>query len=237
MHPASSRLPFPIPRPAAVDRAREDGHRADFRLRPLSWPAGEPPRLLLVVDTEEGFDWNAPLRRDGHDVAAVGELPRLHELALAHDLLPSYVVTWPVLADDRAARVLEDLTAAGGAAGLHLHVWTTPPFVAPELEARGFQGALPAELEEAKLGELAALFRERFGRPPHLHKAGRYGLGPWTPRALRRLAVPLDLSPSPGSDPPSSTNTVVVSWRGPWPRRDGWCGACACRRRDTGRRR
>ncbi len=171
-----------------------------FRLEPLPWPREQPPRLLLVVDTEEGFDWHAPLLPARHDVSPVMELPRLQELAEHHGIVPCYVVTWPLLADDRAARVLAELGAAGAVLGVHLHSWITPPFGPAEVEALGFQGRLPAELEEAKLARLVALFRERLGRPPRIHKAGRYGLGPWTARALRRTGLHLDLSPAPAFD-------------------------------------
>lgn len=153
-----------------------------------------------MVDTEEGFDWDAPLGRHDHDVGPVRELPRLHELCERRGIRPCYVVTWPLLADDRAVAVLEDLARAGADLGIHLHGWNTPPFGPPELEAPGFQGRLPAELERAKLESLAGLFRERFGRPARLHKAGRYGIGRNTPRILRDLGIVLDLSPMPGFD-------------------------------------
>lgn len=113
---------------------------------------------------------------------------------------PCYVVTWPLLADDRAATVLEDLARSKADLGIHLHAWNTPPFAKSAPEATGFQGCLPPELERAKLETLAQAFRARFGRPSRVHKAGRYGIGYNTPGILRDLGIRLDLSPMPGFD-------------------------------------
>ena len=35
-----------------------------------------PPRLLVIVDTEETFDWDAPFDRDATDTSAMSEVGR-----------------------------------------------------------------------------------------------------------------------------------------------------------------
>ena len=43
-------------------RPRPDG------IRLAALPPERPPQLLVVIDTEEEFDWRAPLTRDQHGV-------------------------------------------------------------------------------------------------------------------------------------------------------------------------
>jgi len=42
-------------------------------------PSG-PPRLFVVVDTEEEFDWSAPFSRDSVGVSAIQEVGRLQDV-------------------------------------------------------------------------------------------------------------------------------------------------------------
>jgi hypothetical protein len=43
--------------------------------------AAMPPRLFIIVDTEEEFDWSAPFARENVSVTAIQEVGRLQKVA------------------------------------------------------------------------------------------------------------------------------------------------------------
>lgn len=173
--------------------------RAEDRLQPLPPPLTRRPHLVVVVDTEEEFDWSHPGDPRACSVDAVAALPDLQELCAASGIVPTYVLTWPVLASDRAMSLLEPWWRQGEAEfGLHLHAWVTPPFGEPSGET--FQANLSPDLEWAKLAQMRDGFLARFGVRPRVHKAGRYGIGRQTLGALVDLGIEIDTSLSPPFD-------------------------------------
>ncbi len=168
---------------------------------PLRFPAADPPRLLVVIDTEEEFDWSAPPSRDATSVRAMARADRLDAIFARYGIVPSWMVDWPVAAQPEGAAPLVDFHRAGRIdVGAHLHPWVTPPFD-EELCARNtYPGNLPAALEAAKLANLTDKLTEVFGRRPTSYKAGRYGLGPHTGELLERLGYGIDLSVCPTLD-------------------------------------
>ncbi len=169
--------------------------------RPIVWPAGTPLRLHLVIDTEESFDWRGPFRRDGWNTRALRALPDFVAWLARWRLVPSCVVTWPLLASPEGRAILGELVASGAVViGAHLHPWVTPPFEEPLGPATSYAGNLAPRLEAAKLARLVARIGETFGRAPRLYKAGRYGLGPETAATLEALGLRVDLSGYPHRD-------------------------------------
>jgi hypothetical protein len=91
--------------------------------------------------------------------------------------------------------------------GVQLHPWVNPPFDEAESEAgaagddiglgRSFSGNLAPGLEERKLVELKRRFIERFGFPPRIYRAGRYGLGQFTAPLLEKHGFAIDTSLAP----------------------------------------
>jgi len=154
-----------------------------------------PPRLLLSVDVEEEFDWSGPFARTGHTTRSPGRLHRLEAVARDGGILPLYLVSYPVLQAPHAAAILRSSWAAGRCViGSHLHPWVTPPYDDALTDANSFPGNLPAELEAAKLTTLTEGIRDALGVQATAYRAGRYGLGANTARALQRLGYSLDLS-------------------------------------------
>ncbi len=170
--------------------------------RSLPGPLGfERPALIVVVDTEEEFDWDKPFDRRETSVSAIDEVGRFQEIFDAHGVRPVYAIDYPVADSGRAVEVLGRLAEDGRAEiGAQLHSWVNPPFAEPTGNFNSYQGNLPAELEAEKLGRLAARIRERFGRDPLIHKAGRYGFGPNTLGLLQRLGFLVDMSATPAFD-------------------------------------
>lgn len=170
-------------------------------VEPVDWPEPAPLRLHLVIDTEESFDWAGPFRRDGHDVRALRALPNLIRRLERRRLVPTCVVTWPVVRSAEGRAILGELVASRAVAiGAHLHPWVTPPFEERLGPETSYAGNLPPALEAAKLAALGERIGEAFGRAPRVYKAGRYGLGPATAATLDRLGYRIDLSGYPCRD-------------------------------------
>ena len=159
----------------------------------------EPPRLLLTVDTEECFDWSGGEGR--WFVPEPDGLLALQAVAEAHGVVPLYLTSYPLIADERMGETLAGLVRAGRAgAGLHLHAWSTPPGGGASSGPASYQHNLAPSAHDAKLDALIAAFKNRFGAAPLSHRAGRYGASPSVLDALAARGVRLDLSPSAAFD-------------------------------------
>lgn len=173
----------------------------DNAATPVGLPPDDPPRLLVVIDTEEEFDWNAGYRRDSRSVRAMDELWRAEEVFAECGVRPTYVVDHPIATIEESVRVLRELRAAGRCdIGIQLHTWVNPPFEEHLGVRNSFQANLPQGLERAKLATLTRAVEDAFGERPIIHKAGRYGVGRETAIALVELGYKIDLSVAPGYD-------------------------------------
>jgi hypothetical protein len=173
----------------------------DFERRVVSLPASAAPALMVVVDTEEEFDWTGPFGRAGHSVEALAELGRGQALLEDFGIVPVYAVDYPVADNpDKAAELRHWIDAGRAVLAAQLHGWVTPPFDEPVSRRNSYQGNLPPALERAKLEALTARVTESFGARPLIHKAGRYGIGPATPGIIAELGFEIDLSICPRFD-------------------------------------
>lgn len=171
----------------------------DF-FQPLVGPSG-PPKLFIVVDTEEEFDWSAPFARENVSVTAIPETGRLQRVAGAYGLKPTYVVDYPVAATSSSAHVLAGFAHDGSCRiGAHLHPWVTPPFDEPLTKEMSFGCNLGAEIERAKIAVLTDTIVEHLGVRPQVYKAGRYGFGPTTAKIIEDLGYDVDASVIPHMD-------------------------------------
>lgn len=179
------------------------------------------PVLLVVIDTEEDFDWDAPPQRENTQVDSMAGMHRVQEIFDEYGVRPCYVVDYAIADQHSSARVLREFLDAGRCEiGAHLHPWVNPPFVEPLSRANMFPGNLEPDVEAEKLAVLAARIEEAFGTRPVSYKAGRYGFGPATRATLERLGFEVDLSICPAFDhgadggPDFSTEDVVPFWFG-----------------------
>jgi hypothetical protein len=93
-------------------------------------PVQQPgrPTLFVVVDTEEEFDWRAPLSREQTSVRAMRNIHLLQSLLTAASVKPTYVIDYPVATQRDGYGPLLDFHRSGEAEiGAHLHPWVTPP--------------------------------------------------------------------------------------------------------------
>jgi len=159
------------------------------------------PELLIVVDTEEEFDWTGPFSRDAVATRSIPAQARAHRLYDRLGIVPTYVIDYPVATDPAAAAFLRGLSEAGQAEiGAHLHPWVTPPHLEEVSRRNSYQCNLPPELERAKIEALTAAIEAAFGARPTAFKAGRHGFGPATARALAELGYRVDCSQLPHTD-------------------------------------
>jgi hypothetical protein len=169
-----------------------------FPGRPARLPEDLPPRLLVVVDTEEEFDWSRPHARENTSVTAIAAQGRAQQVFDRHGIVPTYVVDYPVAASPAAVEALRAFADRGRCRiGAHLHPWVNPPFSETVNAYNSYPGNLPAALEREKLAILTAAIAEGFGEPPVVYKAGRYGVGPATAQILEDLGYRIDVSVVP----------------------------------------
>lgn len=165
---------------------------------PPMLPTDHPPLLLVVIDTEEEFDWGRPHARENTSVTAIAAQGRAQEILCRHSIKPTYVVDYPVASDPAAVDALRRFADAGHCRiGAHLHPWVNPPYHEPVNAYNSYPGNLPAALEREKLYALTAAITKGFGVQPLVYKAGRYGVGVTTAKILEDLGYLIDVSVVP----------------------------------------
>lgn len=164
-------------------------------------PRDQTPRLMVLVDTEEEFDWARPLSRENTCVTAMAAQQRAHRIFEKFGIKPTYVIDYPVAATAEGSAPLIELYADRLCEiGTHLHPWVNPPFEEDVNNFNSYPGNLPPALEREKLRSLTETITERFGFRPTIYKAGRYGVGPATTSSLQTLGYTIDTSVVPGTD-------------------------------------
>lgn len=169
--------------------------------QPIRLPADLPPRMVVVIDTEEEFDWSAEPDRTATAVRAMRHIDRVQRIFDDYAIRPAYVVDYPVASQPEGYGPLREIAADGRCEiGAHLHPWVNPPHDEPLSRRNMYPGNLEAALERAKLERLTDAIGEAFGERPRLYKAGRYGVGPHTTTTLEQLGYEVDLSVCPPVD-------------------------------------
>ena len=156
------------------------------------------PCIVTTVDAEEEFDWLKPLSRESRSVNSMSEQYVLHRIFYRYDVVPIYFVTYPIVTQHEGYAFLSECQRIGKCQiGSQLHPWVTPPYDEVVSAFNSFAGNLPETLEFAKLKTLTEAITDRFGVRPTAYRAGRYGVGPNTVKALRNLGYRVDSSVVP----------------------------------------
>jgi len=167
----------------------------------IDWPAGHPPLVVVVVDTEAEFDWVRQRSRQARGVSSVKSQLQMQRIFERYEVRPTYVLDYPVSSTPEAYEIIRDFHRSGACEiGAHLQPWDNPPFVEPKTDENSYPGNLPYELEREKLVQLTRIIEENVGTRPRIYKAGRYGVGHSTARILTELGYEIDLSVVPGTD-------------------------------------
>jgi hypothetical protein len=153
------------------------------------------PLLLTVIHTEEEFDWSKPFDTRNVGVTHLRNLGRAQEIFAGLGVPATYVVDYPVAAQEAGVDALRTALADSSATvGAHLHPWVNPPFEEVVSTYNSYPGNLPKALEEAKLRNLTDRIAAAFGIRPSVYLAGRYGFGSNTLAILQELHYRIDLS-------------------------------------------
>ncbi len=168
-------------------------------------PLEHPPQLIVVIDTEEEFDWSQPVDRNSTSVTAIQYINRVQDIFDEYGITPCYVIDYPIASQKQSymplASIFHDNRCEIGA---HLHPWVTPPDNEELLPENTYPGNLEKKLEHNKLKNLTDTIRQHFDFQPTIYKAGRYGFGLNTQAILTELGYQIDLSFCPpvnhGSD-------------------------------------
>lgn len=167
----------------------------------IKLPSEIKPMLIVVIDTEEEFNWTAPADRNEVGVYAMQFIDRVQDIFDQYGITPCYVIDYPVVSQASGSERLVEICKTGRCEiGTHLHPWVTPPYDEELTPSNTYAGNLPAELEYQKLKVMTNSIEERFGQRPVSYKAGRYGLGVNSESILEKLGYSIDLSVCPPVD-------------------------------------
>lgn len=161
----------------------------------------ERPRLVVIIDTEEEFDWAGDFSPKHIAVQSMRWIHRVQDIFDEYKITPVYVIDYPVASQADGYRPLQEIHAAGRClVGAHLHPWVNPPFEEVVTRPNSYPGNLSHGLEAAKLRILGDEIEKRFGGRPVIYKAGRYGIGRSTAAILEEQGYQVDLSVCPYMD-------------------------------------
>jgi len=155
--------------------------------------------LIVTIDTEED-DWS-DYAREADSLENIGRIPNLQHLFEEYGIRPTYLISYPVAKDPRAASVLRDIVERGRCeVGTHCHPWNTPPFEETINKKNSMLCNLPAELQFRKLQVMHDAIRESIGITPVSFRAGRWGFGREVGWNIVRLGYRVDSSVTPFVD-------------------------------------
>lgn len=161
----------------------------------MRFPSHFGQRFLVTVDTEEEFDWTAPITRAGHGLASVPALRTFQEFCEGFGVVPVYLIDYPVACSPAAVEAIGAAVADGRAEiGVQLHPWVNPPFEEEVSERNSYTGNLPVALQREKFRILRDTLEANFGKAPLIYRAGRYGLGPHSAEILADGGLTIDTS-------------------------------------------
>ena len=160
-----------------------------------------PPQLIVVIDTEEEFDWDKPVDRNSISVEAMQYINRVQDIFDDYGINPCYVIDYPIASQEESYKPLADIYQDKRCEiGAHLHPWVTPPESEELKPENTYPGNLDKTLEYEKLKNLTEIIRQNFDLQPVVYKAGRYGFGQNTEAILKELGYQIDLSFCPSVD-------------------------------------
>ncbi|HTV46351.1 MAG TPA: polysaccharide deacetylase family protein [Stellaceae bacterium] len=167
----------------------------------IDWPADDPPRLVVVVDTEAEFNWARQQPRRAVGVTSVKRQLQTLPIFERYGVRPTFVLDYPVSSTPAGYEFIRELHRSGTCEiGAHLQPWDNPPFVEQITDENSYPGNLPFELEREKLVQLTRIISDNIGVRPRIYKAGRYGVGRATAQILAELGYEIDVSVVPGTD-------------------------------------
>ncbi len=188
----------------------------------VAYPPGWKPVLVVVVDTEEEFDWSLPLDRNSTSVRAMAAVDCAQRIFDQYGVRPTYAIDYPVATQREGWAPLKEIHSSGRCEiGAHLHPWVNPPHEEHVNYRNSYTSNLPLPLAAAKLRQLGDAIGAAFGARPRSFKAGRYGISDAMVPILKEEGYEVDLSTAPPFDwrddggPDFTHSPLDCFWMGP----------------------
>ena len=156
--------------------------------------------FIITVDTEGDNLWNY---HDGEEVQTENTLfiPRFQELCEKYGFKPVYLTNYEMICDDRFVSYVKEKVNAGLCeVGIHVHAWNNPPDYSLERKYDGnpYLIEYPVDVMRKKFDVTYNLIKERIGKAPVSHRAGRWAMNETYFRILQEYDVKIDCSFTPG---------------------------------------
>lgn len=156
-------------------------------------------KLIIAIDTEED-NWGKNSRTN-NPCSNIEKIYRLQELFDSFNIIPTYLLTFPVVKDKESRGIIKRLLTEGKCeVGTHCHPWNTPPFDEELCAKNSMLSNLSYELILKKITTLHNTIIETFGVTPVAFRAGRFGFNNDVAKALVKLGYKVDLSITPFED-------------------------------------
>jgi hypothetical protein len=180
------------------------------------------PVLLVVIDTEEEYDWSGAVDRNNTSVTAMANVDAAQRIFDEYQIRPIYVIDYPIASQRAGFGPLADITQSGRCQiGAHLHPWVNPPCVEAVNNVNSYIGNLPKALVSEKMRVLRQTIEDNLGVRPVIFKAGRYGIARHVLELLVEHGYEVDCSTTPGFDyrrdggPNFADSCLDCFWCGP----------------------
>ncbi len=156
-------------------------------------------KLIVTIDTEED-NWNNFSRTD-NPCSNIEYLTCLQEVLDSYNVVPTYLITYPVLKDQKSQTILQQFLKEGKCEiGTHCHPWNTPPFEEELNKKNVMLNNLPYELLLKKISLLHKGIKETFGITPVAFRSGRFAFNTDVAKVLMDLGYKVDTSIPPYED-------------------------------------
>ncbi len=153
-------------------------------------------KLVVTVDVEED-QWGITPPRYA-TVHNVYRLPALQKLFSEFGIVPTYLLTYPVVSDQQAVAILRETLDRGGCEiGTHCHPWNTPPHEESLNKYNSMLCNLPSTLQLEKVQRLHEAIQDKFEMTPIAFRSGRWGFDAEVARNIVRLGYRIDTSITP----------------------------------------
>ena len=167
--------------------------------------------LIVSIDTEED-DWGV-YKPVGHQLTNIAYLSELQDLLNTYNIKPTYLIDFPVAADETHREFFKIVHYTGRAEiGAHLHPWNTPPFEEEPTTHNSMMKNLPPDLQKRKITNLSNLIEQKLSIRPTSFRAGRFCFNQITSSILVELNYFVDSSVTPFVD--WETDCGGINFRG-----------------------
>jgi hypothetical protein len=155
--------------------------------------------FIITVDTEGDNLWTY---QEGDKVKTENtfSIPRFQELCEQYGFKPVYLTNYEMICDDRFVEYIKPKAEKGLCeVGIHVHAWNNPPYYELDGKYNGnpYLIEYPYEVMREKFATTYNLIKERIGRAPVSHRAGRWTMNEDYFKLLKEFGVVIDCSYTP----------------------------------------